>query len=327
MLKEPIFDKMKKKSLWTVSSTKTKMPLDLQWFIQHKDTPDAIRGAKYLDHRSLGTYQELEDAIPNHITATYYYNMNVEDYLFLDIEPKCPEHIRNHLLQLPYVYGELSMSGKGYHLLIPKPKNINDYPDALVKVQLQEKHGYYELLVNHYATFTGNKIPLPTKINDFTEALYKSLAQDAVATKSIQLMDSELTDLDDTPYAQQIIELVLRKPFDKSPEDYKEVDDYGRPKKGSKYEFGLMNYYAHRIYNRSKLDVFKDHEYTDQELLTILYHIVKNEIDHRAKHDEIRHDSQGNPISFLLWRCNAAMSQTIDYYQNSKSKKKSKKSK
>lgn len=320
MLNEPIFDRMKKKSLWTVSSVKNKMPLDLQWFIQHQNQPDAIKGAKFLDHRSLGTYQELQEAIPNHRTATYYYNMNVEDYLFLDIEPKCPEHIKKHLLQLPYVYGEKSMSGKGIHLLLPKPKNIKDYPDALVKVQLQEEHGYYELLINHYATFTGDTIPLPTKINDFTEILYKSLAEKAVATKSIELMDSTLVDIDDIPYSQEIIELTLRKPFDKTPEDYNELDDYGRPKKGNKFEFGLMNYYSHRIYQRSKLDVFKSHEYSDQELLTILYHIVKEELEHRTKHDEIRHDSQGNPVSFLLWRCNAAMSQTIDYYLNQSTK-------
>ena len=324
MLNEPIFDKMKKKSLWTISSTQTKMPLDLQWFIQHKSEPNAIKGAKFQDHRSLGTYEELSEAIPEHTNATYYYNMNQEDFIFLDIEPKCPEHIKQHLLQLPYVYGEKSMSGKGIHLLLPKTKNINDYPDALVKVQLQEEHGYYEILVNHYATFTGNTIPLPTKINDFSEALYKSLAEGAVATKSIELIDSKLVNIDDIPYSQEIIELTYRKPFEKTPEDYNEVDNYGRTKKGNKFEFGLMSYYAHRIYQRSKLDVFKSHNYSDQELLTILYHIVQEELEHRSKHDEIRHDSQGNPISFLLWRCNAAMSQTIDYYNNPTPKKKSK---
>ena len=76
MLNKPLFDKMKQKSLWTVSSVKTKMPLDLQWFIQHQSEPNAIKGAKYQDHRSLGTYQELVDAIPNYITATYYYCTN-----------------------------------------------------------------------------------------------------------------------------------------------------------------------------------------------------------------------------------------------------------
>ena len=150
--------------------------------------------------------------------------MNNEDYLFLDIEPKCPYNIKKHLLQLPYVYGETSMSGKGIHLLIPKPNNINDYPDALIKTQLKEDHGYYELLVNHYATFTGKEIPLPTKVNDFTEKLYKSLAQNAIATKSIELMDSEEIDIDDIPYYDQIIELVMRKPFEKDLDYYK--NDY-----------------------------------------------------------------------------------------------------
>lgn len=317
-LNEPIFDKMKEKSLWTVSSVTTKMPLDLQWFMQHKGEPGAIKGAKFMDHRSLGTYQELMEYIPNPATATYYYAMKNEDYIFLDIEPKCPEHIRNHLLQLPYVYGEVSMSGKGYHLLLPKPDNVKDYPDALVKLQLKEEHGYYEILVNHYASFTGKTIPLPTKVNDFTAALYKSLAENVVATKSVGLMDTDLPDLDEVPYAEDVIRLTLRKPFGKTLEDYKEVDDYGRPRQGNSYEFGLMNYYAHRIYKMTQLDVFKIHTYTDQELLTILYHIVKDQLDHRPKHDEIRHDDNGNPISFLLRQCNAAMSQTLDYYKTSK---------
>ena len=64
MLNEPIFDKMKNKSLWTMSSVTTKMPLDLQWFIAHQNQPDCIKGAKYQDHRSLGTYEELQNAIP-----------------------------------------------------------------------------------------------------------------------------------------------------------------------------------------------------------------------------------------------------------------------
>lgn len=314
MLNEPIFDKMKEKSLWTVSSTNTKMPLDLQWLIDHYGEPNAVRGATYQDHRSLGTYKELESAIPDHINATYYYQIAEEDFLFLDIEPKCPDHIRKHLLTLPYVYGEVSMSGKGIHLLLPKPKNINDYPDALVKVRLQEKNGYYELLMNHYATFTGKTIPLLNKneINDFTDKLYKSLAKDAVATKSIQLMDSEITDIDDIPFHEYIMELVLRKPFQKT------FDDYGN---NSTYEFGMMNYYGHRVYRISDYQIFKSHKYSDQDLLAILYHIIQQELEHRPKHDETRHDSSGNPVSFLLWRCNAAMSQVIDYYRNQKKKK------
>ena len=315
MLNKPIFDKMKEKSLWTVSSNK-KVPLDLQWFIEHKDEPNAIKGAKFQDERSLGTFYEAENAIPDHANATYYYQMNNEDYLFLDIEPKCPEHIKKHLLQLPYVYGETSMSGKGIHLLVPKPKNINDFPDALIKTQLKEDRGYYELLVNHYATFTGKEIPLPTKINDFTEKLYQSLAQKAVATKSIELMDSEEIDIDDIPYNNEIIELVMRKPFEKELVDYD--DDY------SKYEFGMMNYYAHRIYQRANLDIFKAHKYSDDELLNLLYYIIEDNLEHRAKHDEKR-NVNGESVSFLFWRCNAAMSQTIDYYKNKKDKKKRKK--
>ena len=313
MLNEPLFDKMKQKSLWTVSSVKTKMPLDLQWFIQHQSEPNAIKGAKYQDHRSLGTYQELVDAIPNHITATYYYCTNNEDYIFLDIEPKCPEHIRKHLLQLPYVYGEVSMSGKGIHLLLPKPKNINDYPDALIKVQLQDDNGYYEILMNHYATFTGKTIPLPTKINDFTDKLYKSLAEKATATKSIELLDSDIIEIDDIPYSQEIIELVMRQPFEKS------LSDYGN--NHSKYEFGMMNYYAHRIYKKSKLRIFEEYDYSDNDLLSLLYFVIQENLHHRTKHDEIRHDKDNKPIRFLLWRCNAAMAQTIDFYKNLDNKK------
>ena len=316
MLNKPIFEKMKNKPLWTVSSNK-KIPLDLQWFIEHKDKPNAIKGAKYQDERSLGTFYELEEHIPNHANATYYYQMSNEDYLFLDIEPKCPDNIKQHLLQLPYVYGETSMSGKGIHLLIPKPKNINDFPDALIKTQLKGFKGYYELLVNHYATFTGKEIPLPTNINDFTEKLYKSLAQDVIATKSIELMDSEKIDIEDIPYHNEIIELVMRKPFEKDISDYEGDKSDGK----SEYEFGMMNYYAHRIYQRANLDIFKAHKYTNDELLNLLYYIIKNNLEHRPKHDEKR-NINNKSVNFLFWRCNAAMSQTIDYYENNKNKNK-----
>lgn len=316
MLDEPIFDKMKTKSLWTVSSIINKMPLDLQWFIDNEPNPNCIKGAKYQDHRSLGTYDELHTAIPTHLNATYYYAISDEDYLILDIEPKCPKDILEKLLQLPYLYGERSMSGEGYHLVLPKPSNIDDYPDALIKTQLQESHGYYELLMNHYVTFTGNTIPQPTTINDFTAELYKSLAEKAVATRSIANINAELVDVDDIPFGQIIVELVLRKPFDKTPADYDEVDNLGQPKQGNKYEFGMMCYHAHRVYKCSKLDIFKQHDFGDQELLSLLYAIIKAELPPRPKHEEIRADSGGNPISFLLWRCVAAMSHTLDFYKS-----------
>ncbi|MFP3802932.1 hypothetical protein, partial [Paraburkholderia sp. SIMBA_027] len=51
------------------------------------------------------------------------------------------------------------MSGRGYHLVIPVPTNLHDFPVAVGKRVLREEHGWYELLFEHWVTFTRRPVP------------------------------------------------------------------------------------------------------------------------------------------------------------------------
>jgi len=146
----PFIQSISDNARWTVS-TKTKMPIDMNRLIRTGE----IVGAKFDNgNEPLITLTQLISALPNAANAAYKLNQSVDEFVVLDIEPKCPADIRDKLLTLPYKYCELSMSGSGFHLVFDKPNT--QYQDILYgKPAVKEKHGWYEILLNHYVTFRG----------------------------------------------------------------------------------------------------------------------------------------------------------------------------
>lgn len=283
---------------WTVSDKK-KMPIDMFSF----KTFGKISGALFTNELSLVTLDELNRILPNAKNNAYYLDALTDKYVVLDIEPICPDELKNELLQTPYIYGEKSMSGKGYHLVFRLPECIAKYPDAQKKVAFKDENKYYEILMCHWVTFTRNMIPPSVCDNDNFERLFETLASQQ--KKSAQ--NRTFTEYDELSVFNEgeIIKLACMQPYGKKPSDFK------KEKTGeadlSRYEFGYCCHLYHRImriinFNRIK----KLHTYTTDEIIHLVYKCAVKMIPPRAKHNELRYD-----LPWLLFVANQSVYEII----------------
>src|SRR5690606_30995836 len=118
--------------------------------------------------------------------------------------------IAEQLLALPEtIYSETSMSGHGYHLVTPLPENFRDHKEAVGRKVLRHEKGWYEILLEHWATFTRRPITEDVwtrvravhKVDEqyaSTAALYRSLA------KSIRANSASATEVRTAAEAPEI---------------------------------------------------------------------------------------------------------------------------
>lgn len=277
---------------WTVSDNE-KMPINMRELI----SSGRIWGAHEISDQCLVTLDELAQALPTAANNAFYLRGQTDGVLVLDIEKTCPPHVAQELLALPNLWAEPSMSGKGYHLVMPLPANFWDFPIAAGKRVLKEEHGYYEILLDHWITFTRAPLPvaaLPPR--DYRpgawEEVYASLAVHAVEAPTVEFDFS--TERPEIPRLNQIIDLMTRRPLDKTPGDFH--DDYSR------FEFSALGI----LYNRLQTiliavkDVEPDTVYDESAISWLLYEAAQHLLPEREKHEEIR-----NGMPLLL---NAAVS-------------------
>lgn len=268
---------------WTVSD-KNKRPIDMHALIHEQKVWGMAFDRGY---NPLVDLKTLCNTIPSATNNAYYLDALVDKYVVLDIEPKCPEHIKQKLMELPYVYGEISMSGKGVHLVFSLPENIlNKYPDAQQKQALKEENGYYEILLNHMITFTRNALPPSTCREDISifDNVFELLAMKAKpnASNDKQIAVTSIKK-EDIPYFDTLIAPLRAQKYNKSAIDFK--NDI------SKYEFAVTGFYHRALMQLLDDDNrYKDHQYTDEEKAVILYSITSEKIPYRPKHDQTRND-------------------------------------
>lgn len=177
---------------------------------------------------------DVGNILPNAANATYSLNQALDDFVVLDIEPKCPPKIRDNLLTLPYLYGELSMSGEGFHLIFQKPST--KYEEILMsKPAIREENGYYEFLLTHYVTFTGMTLR-PTEQCIFQDvSKVDELFDDIAKTKKLSInmeMDTDsIPKLNDIVYGKAIVTTLKRAVYGKTLNDFKNDN--------SAYEFAV----------------------------------------------------------------------------------------
>ena len=278
-LNHPFIQSIANNERWTIS-TRDKMPIDMYELIYRHN----LTGALYHDRDSLVDLTTLERFLPGCNNKAYYLSMFEDGFVVLDIEPKCPDNIKKKLLELPYLYGEISMSGKGYHMVFPLPNCIANYPAASRKIVMKEEHGWYEILMVHYVTFTGNLLP-PSRTNDNSfETLFEEMAsnQKIVVRSDISV---EANEPENIPMMEKIIEILqsqLKLNFKKKPSDYN--DDYSR------YEYATVGFLNRKLNNilNTKAAQAQNHNWTPQERAWLIYLTAKEELPYREKHDETR---------------------------------------
>lgn len=285
------------KEKWTVSDN-TKMPIDMFLF----ETKKIIAGALYKDRLSLVTLDKLHELIPNAANHAFYLSAMEEGFAVLDIEPKCPKEIREKLEKLSCSYAEISLSGKGMHMIIPFPaKYFHDHPILESKVRLKEEHGWYELLLDHYVTFTGN-IVSTNGTEPFDEFLAEMIKNKKEVTKSD--VDVEYREDIDVPNKETILYLITKQ---ERPSDcYKRTpDDFHGDM--SRYEFGYISFLYNKLIRVLSTRIMKDakYNYTDSDKAWFLWKAASELIPKRPKHDQSR-----NKMPWLMFVASEVIAKT-----------------
>lgn len=312
-----------------------KAPIDIQHFFAgcggscRHESP--LRGAYRVDETCLVDLPTLTARLPEAANCAFHLRSEHDGLMVVDIEKTCPPEIAAQLLSVPgAVYSELSMSGKGYHLLVPLPANLESFPLAAAKTVLKEEHGWYEILFEHWITFTRRPIPAwradelrfqgsqaPTVDEEELakhaagtfEQLYANLAQHA--TESISR--SGLADLsglsagngnDDEitasiPMAEHVIGQTLARGRDR----LKTLEDFGHDH--SRWEFSVLGSLCLTMTKViTDLVVREGQTYTDDQVAWMLHCAAKKVIPPREKHFTTRY---GQP--FLLHQAAVQISQ------------------
>lgn len=297
--KHPFIQSIAHEERWTFSD-KDKRPIDMQNVIKNH----YIRGAFETNNTCLVDLSTLVNTLPNVPNHAYYMSTYYDNFIALDIEPNCPEDIKQQFLQLPFIYGEKSLSGKGYHLIFPKPPEFNDYPVATKKLAMKHKN-HYEILHHHYITFTRNIINPPINPQGSISDIWVELAKQQTEIKREQI-DLENTDVSTIPASTFIIERLLQTKLSKTFEDF---NDHSR------YTFSVltrMYYHLMKLLDTKMIQNTK-HTYTDSDQTLLLYHAIKQFLPDREKHHTLR---DGMP--YLLYV-------TTDLVQREKARRKDKK--
>ena len=281
--------------IWTVSNPTSKMPIDIRHLLDGCNGcshPEPVRGAWARDGRVLVTLDELTKGLPTAANCAMFIDAPSQGCVVLDIEKTCPPEERDRLLAIGALYAETSLSGKGYHLVLPLPSSFPELSIAANKAVLKGPHGWWEILQsNHFVTYTRNPTPVPVSSTVDTELwdqVWRSVAEPAnnkpVAARAANL--DENTRPNHEWYDVVLLMLIQR----------------------SRYEWA----YAQYIYDKlnqlrlspDSIDVSPDKSLAmntiviDETAATwLVYDVLTHYLDHRAKHDETR---EGMPLLLNL---------------------------
>lgn len=287
-------------SRWTVSgrlgtdtASKGKAPIDVRALLDSGQ----VRGARATDESCLVTLSELTQKLPAASNAAFYLMAQTDGLLVIDIEPGCPDDVATNLLALPGVlYAETSMSGRGYHLLTGLPRDFWEYPVATSKRVLREEHGWYEILLAHWVTFTRMPISEATmaraRTTDLTSApftsvadLYASMAKAARPVSAPSTDVSTSTRLPDITSGRQIVDRTLAGAAPR----YKTLEHFDGDH--SRFEFSVLGVLHREMRGHLVRSGFVNRAmYSENDQAWLLYEAALEVLPHRPKHNERRND-------------------------------------
>lgn len=290
------------RAIWTVSDPTSKMPIDMRHLLggcSGCTHPGPVRGAWARDERVLVTLDELTAGLPTAANCAMFVDAPSQGCVVLDIEKTCPVDVRDNLLAIGALYAETSLSGKGYHLLLPLPTSFNELTVAASKAVLKGPHGWWEILQsNHFVTYTRNPTPMPvstTVDQDLWDQVWRSVAEDA---NNAPIITYDSIDTDKRP-EHDWYEPVLRTLIARSRFFGRTLDNFEHDH--SRYEWA----YAQYIYNNllqlrvspqtislpSGKSIPMNSIIVDSEAMSwLIYETLDHYLEHRAKHDETRSD-------------------------------------
>ena len=234
--------------------------------------------------KCLTTLPSLIETIPDAVNHTYYINSYRDNFIILDVEKTCPDELKQEFLKLPFIYGETSMSGQGYHLVFYKDDLFDNFPDLKSKTKMQDEDRYYEILINHWVTFTRNMIEPPAEPEGSISTWFNKLAENENQKMiDFDASEFEIVDPKDIPEYMFLYENTKKRTsYNKTLSDFKNDD--------SRYEFGYAGHIVAVLWKMLSLSniLRTGHEYTVSEKAQIAYDVFVDLIPHRSKHDSKR---------------------------------------
>lgn len=301
---------------WSMSNLE-KVPVDMRPNYHY-------RGANpYID----GTTCSLRDVIsrvdekwrPRIWNFAYHIRAMRDEFCVIDIEKSCDEAIRERLLNLPWLYGEVSMSNLGYHLVMPLPDNFYRFEAAATRSAVKHASGGFEILVNHWVTFTGNLI-LPRDNDTDWNALWANMARNvkAVSRRDIQIDENDLALANEAcaDYAKMDIDsrrFSERKSLHAMDDFLKDPNARGL----DRYDMSRYEYYLMTQLKTAALEYYNvmGEESPDDETLVMTLYVaylkLKEEFPFIAP-DRPKHEQTRQGLPWLLYTAQECVAKTRD---------------
>lgn len=346
-LDNPAIADLGKHQLWTFSNA-SKMPVDIRALMalnaglpcprcDGSNCPVAHGAQVNAAATQLLTLPELCATLATTPNYTTHLDSRLTGMAVIDIEPDCPPEVTNQILHLatgntatptpPVVYSELSSSGKGYHLVVPLPRNLNTIAGAANRIKIQHPKRWFEVLLYHWITFSGTPIP-PQRLAEASadpagdgltwEGLFAQLCSEVPSRSAVQngfidqelalsLVDDELDDNEAT-----IATLVINE----HSQQYSRTLSADFNNDLSRWEFSVIGDIVRRtdralvnFANANALTGNPTVEITIDRVIAIAHAAVVSVIPSRDKHY-----GQRNGLPYLLYRTIAAATTAeLDY--------------
>lgn len=268
---------------WTIS-TPDKIPAHFAWLVMER----RFRGANIQDDpSSAASLDQLLYEFPDAKNLTFYIKSQIDKFIAVDIESTCPKEIAETFLDMPFLYGERSLSGKGYHLIFPRPEWLDKddtFEPVRYKTVVKQEKKYFEYLFEHWVLFTGNQIDPPANPKHDLDSVLKPMMEDELQkldkkTKNGLSGSISLEQPENIPKFDKLVSLLKGQTFSKKLDQY--GDDYSR------YTFAVIGFYKHLLNSVLKTQTAKSwgHDYTLNERTWIIYEVVSDILPHREKYD------------------------------------------
>lgn len=310
-----LVDHLKDEPMWTMSS-RDKRPIDAKVFLESNAIEDA-----YLDGPSpLVTLPEL-DADDRLQAVNRAYRLHAKDnrVIAIDVEPEATDAMKEMVLNFPSHYTELSMNG-GVHLFIMVPEDLVDDHNRYMFDDLsvfkepipdgENRPAHFEVIFNdHYITFTKRMLTQKPCVNYATDpqakAQLKAFLDNIVKIDAQKRADRELAkqykvelfehsmEPEQLERIETFTELIA---FDtpKQQAGEKQASDYGGD--NSRYEMSTASFIAAHVIKKHRMAKgtlsFSElaSKLKEPDLIYAVYHIIKDILPYREKHDEYRDD-------------------------------------
>lgn len=275
---------------WTVTEPDTKRPIDIPWM--WATAPDCqIRGCDYRLPDTMLTLPKLVEMTTADgqevMNFAYYLTPDLDDIIVVDVEPTATNEVKEAFLNTPFIYGETSMSGRGFHLIYPKPKHLFDkYPISQTKSRLRSEDKTFEILIEHWVTFTGNQVKPPAMPRNTLESLVESLFANATESPT----ESTLSVSEDAPESvttwmyTEFAPIILRQAASNAPtleECHQDMSEYE-----ARYVTYLIRQF-NQIMKAYNTRIPEPYIPTDDEVVYFAALLAEEMLDWREKHERI----------------------------------------